>query len=70
MKTYIVKHMIEQDFGCEGRPEGTKIKTEVTLRDEEGELKTVVVDDEELLQKDINEGDIVYITSEGEIIKA
>lgn len=69
MKSHLVINLVEADFGCEGRPEGMKLQTEVVLRDMEGNVITVTVDDEDLVKKSINEGDWVYFTSSGEIVK-
>ena len=69
MVSLIVKNIIEEDFGCEGRPDGYKPKCKVTLRDFSGNEMKVLVDDEELYSKNINTGDQVYFIGE-EILKA
>ena len=69
MKSHLVVNLLEADFGCEGRPEGMKAQTEVVLRDIDGSVMNVTVDDEELIKEDINEGDWVMFTRTGEIIK-
>lgn len=69
MKSHLVVNLLEADFGCEGRPEGMKPQTEVVLRDIDGSVMNVTVDDEELIKNDINEGDWVIFTRTGEIIK-
>lgn len=69
MKSHLVINLVEADFGCEGRPEGMKTQTEVVLRDMDGNVITVTVEDEELVQKGINEGDWVHFTSGGEIVR-
>ena len=59
---YIVKEIIEPDFGCEGLPEGTELCCEVVLTDEDGKNSvTVKVRDAELYEKDIVEGSVVEI---------
>lgn len=68
MVSLIVKNIIEEDFGCEGRPDGYKPKCEVILRDFNGNEMAVLVDDEELYAKNINVGDNVHFVGE-EIIK-
>ena len=65
----IVKDIIEEDFGCEGRPEGQRPKCKVILRDLNGGETCVFVDDEELYATNINVGDHVHFAGE-EIIKA
>lgn len=69
MKLYVVTKMLEQDFGCEGIPEGKDVEIDVFLRDEEGNTLEVTIPDAELIRKDINEGDWVGFTAEGEIVK-
>ena len=56
MVSLIVKNIIEEDFGCEGRPEGQKPKCKVILRDFSGNEMNVFVEDEVLYAKDINIG--------------
>ncbi len=60
MVSLIVKNIIEEDFGCEGRPEGQKPKCKVILRDFSGNEMNVFVEDEVLYAKDINIGDQVH----------
>ena len=48
MVSLIVKNIIEEDFGCEGRPDGQKPKCKVILRDFNGNEMDVFIDDEEL----------------------
>lgn len=69
MKSYVVIRLLEKDFGCEGLPVGEVIKTEVFLRDIDGNDIEVDVPDAELYAKDINEGDWVHFTAKGEIVK-
>ena len=54
MVSLIVKNIIEEDFGCEGRPDGQKPKCKVILRDFSGNEMNVFIDDEELYSKNIN----------------
>jgi len=67
--TYEVKRIIEADFGCEGRMEDTKVMDRVLLVDEAGAERVIEVPDEELYDKDINEGDVVGIDAEGKLQK-
>ena len=60
MVSLIVKNIIEEEFGCEGRPEGQKPKCKVILRDFSGNEMNVFVEDEVLYAKDINIGDQVH----------
>lgn len=68
MVSLIVKNIIEEDFGCEGRPDGHRPKCKVILRDFNGNEMDVFVDDEDLYVKNINIGDQVHFVGE-EIIK-
>ena len=64
MVSLIVKNIIEEDFGCEGRTEGKKPKCKVILRDFSGNEMNVFVEDEVLYAKDINIGDQVHFIGE------
>lgn len=68
MVSLIVKNIIEEDFGCEGRPDGQKPKCKVILRDFSGNEMDVFIDDEELYLKNINTGDHVHFVGD-EIFK-
>lgn len=59
MKTYKVLHIYEEDFGCEGRPQGYKPMVEVVLFDDSGHKKRVRQEDAWLYEKNIQEGDLV-----------
>jgi hypothetical protein len=56
---YIVKKIMEPDYGCEERPEGYVAMDDLVLQDESGKEISVKVADQELYDKDINEGDMV-----------
>ena len=68
MVSLIVKNIIEEDFGCEGRPAGYEPKCKVILRDFNGNEMEVDVKDADLYAKDINIGDQVHFDGD-EIIK-
>lgn len=68
MVSLIVKNIIEEDFGCEGRPDEQKPKCKVILCDFSGNEMDVFIDDEELYSKGINTGDQVHFVGE-EIFK-
>ena len=58
MKTvnkWIVKRIQEADYGCEERPEGEKTKVIVTLSDTAGRRKELLVEDDWLYEKGIDE---------------
>ena len=66
---YIVKQIIEPDFGCEGRPEGYITVDNVLLRDANGQEINMEIPDSELYEKNINEGDWVYFDLNNQIFK-
>lgn len=66
---YIVKRIQEADYGCEERPEGMHLQVLLRLRDEAGQEIDMEVADEELLAKDINEGDWVFFDKDNKIFK-
>lgn len=68
MVDLIVKDIIEEDFGCEGRPEGHVPMCRVLLRDYSGNEMYVSVPDDRLYQQNISIGDQVYFVGE-EIVK-
>ncbi|MDD3338414.1 MAG: hypothetical protein PHS82_06105 [Lachnospiraceae bacterium] len=56
---YRVMDIIEEDFGCEGRPEGYAPMDTAVLVDAENEEIRIRVADTELYEKEINVGDYV-----------
>ncbi len=66
---YVVKEILEPDYGCEERPVGYKKMDRVLLCDENGGEKVVEVLDDELYAKDIDEGDLVCFDDDGSICK-
>ena len=54
---YIVKKIMEPDYGCEERPDDYVAMDKVLLRDENGSEIDMEIADKELYSKDINEGD-------------
>lgn len=60
MKTYKVIRIMEQDFGCEERPDNESYNVDVMLVNEEtGENLTVSMADDELYSKNIDVGCLV-----------
>ena len=57
---YIVKKILEPDYGCEERPDDYIAIDRVILRDESGSEISMEISDSELYEKDINEGDWVF----------
>ena len=66
---YIVKEIIEPDFGCEGRPEDYVAMDKVLLRDGDGQEITMEISDKVLYEKSINVRDWVYFDLDNQIFK-
>ena len=66
---YRIKRIEEPDFGCEGRPEGEKIRDLVILEAKDGSEKMVKAEDVFLYQQNIQEGDRVILGENGKIQK-
>lgn len=60
---YIVKEIIEPDFGCEGLPEGQEPLCEVILMSETGKVLKITVPDKELYEKEIIENSKIDYTN-------
>ena len=59
---YTVKRIDEDlNFGCEERPDEVPVMAIVTLVDSSGKEVTVKVEDAELYERNINEGDKVCL---------
>lgn len=69
MTQFLVTNILEEDFGCEGRPEGYEVKDTVCLRNLEGQELQLQIRDTELYRKKINIGDWVYFDVKDEIHK-
>lgn len=66
---YIVKKILEPDYGCEERPDDYVMMDKVLLRDASGQEIEVDVADDELYQKNINEGDWVFFDLNQQIFR-
>ena len=66
---YIVKRILEPDYGCEERPDNYVAMDKVLLRNENGQEIEMDISDAELYQKSINEGDWVYFDVDNVIFK-
>ena len=66
---YVVKQILEPDYGCEERPDDYVPMDRLTLRDINGREIDIEVSDSELYEKDINEGDWVYFDVNNTIFK-
>ena len=62
----VVKAIYEQDFGCEGRPDGEPARDEVELEfSDTGETKVLLVEDAFLWEQKIQEGSVVIFSENG-----
>ena len=68
MVSLIVKNIIEEDFGCEGRPEGHVPMCRVLVRDYDGNEMYISVLDKHLYDQNIEVGDQVHFIGE-DIVK-
>ena len=66
---YIVKKILEPDYGCEERPDGYVAIDKVLLRDENEQEIEMDIPDKDLYEKDIDEGDWVYFDDHNVIFK-
>lgn len=66
---YIIKQIIEPDYGCEERPDNYVARDKVILRDDDEQEIIKEIPDAELYEKDINVGDRVYFDRENQIVK-
>lgn len=59
MKSYTVRQLIENDYGCEGIPEGGEPMVRLQLVSDEGEAIWVSQSDRLMFELGIDEGSIV-----------
>lgn len=62
---YIIKRIIEPDFGCEGLPENEVRKDRVILRAEDGSERVIVVPDELLYELGLDKGSSCEVDENG-----
>ncbi len=60
-KVYKILRIDEQDFGCEGRPDGAEPMVDVTLQAPDGTKQIFEEKDALLYERNINEKDNVII---------
>ena len=53
-----IKQIFDGDFGCEELAPGERPKVSVTLENEEGQTKSVSVEDSWLIDRGLNIGDV------------
>ena len=66
---YIVKKIMDPDYGCEERPDDYIAMDIVVLRDDSGSEISMEIPDSELYEKNINEGDWVFFDLNNQIFK-
>ena len=65
-RSAVVKAIFEQDFGCEGRPDGEPARDEVEVEfSDTGETKVLLVEDAFLWEQKILEGSLVTVLENG-----
>ena len=65
-RSAVVKAIFEQDFGCEGRPDGEPARDEVEVEfSDTGETKVLLVEDSFLWEQKILEGSLVTVLENG-----
>lgn len=69
MRYRVVRIDEDIDFGCEERKDGIPVMAVVLLEDENGNQQHIRQIDQYLYDNDINEGDQVQFTADGELIK-
>ena len=69
MRYRVVRIDEDIDFGCEERKEGIPVMAVVLLEDENGNQQHIRQIDQYLYDNDINEGEQVQFTADGELIK-
>lgn len=57
----------EDEFGCEGRPDGQEAMVTIVLKDEKGEKHFVRMPDQTAYDWELTEGDSVELDTEGKI---
>ena len=70
MEEYRVLRIDEEDYGCEELPEGRQPACEVLLESPSGQKKTCALPDPLLRQRQIAEGDRVFLGPDGTPVKA
>ena len=67
-KKYIIKQIIETDFGCEGRPDGYVPMVKVYLEDENGVETVVEMEDAKMYERQLDESVEVIIGDDGTLM--
>ena len=68
-KKYTILQIDEEDFGCEGRPDGVIPKDIVKLISAEGTEKVIQMEDALLYERKLDEGDIAVLGTDGTLYR-
>lgn len=66
---YTIIRIDEEDFGCEGRPEGTMPEVSVYLEAEDGEEQIIVIEDAIMYTRQLDVGSKVVIGPDGSLYR-
>ncbi|MBR0485974.1 MAG: hypothetical protein IJJ69_14560 [Oscillospiraceae bacterium] len=58
---YLILKILEEDYGCEGVPEGEELLCRVLLQDESGQQVWKKIPDSLLTEQNLNEGDRIIL---------
>lgn len=61
--------ILEDDFGCEGVPDDAEVMVKLVLRDENGVESVLPMADKTALEMNLQVGDRIYVTPDGDIEK-
>lgn len=56
MKTYRITDIVEDEFGCEGRPEGEEPMVTIILVDDDGRQRSIRMADKLAYEKELDVG--------------
>lgn len=70
MERVRVVRIDEQDYGCEELPEGQPLLCDVSVQDAAGRVRVLPAADALLTRQNIREGDLVFLSPSGELLKS
>lgn len=68
VKQYTIKRIVEDDFGCEGLPEGEELQVTLVLQDADGRLRRLRMPDSQAYALGLNEGGCLSLDDDGCIV--
>ena len=60
-----IKEIVEDEFGCEGRPEGEEPQVAVIVTDKDGVEKSIRMADKVVYERQLETGDRVWLKEDG-----